>query len=143
MNAITVWDGVNPAEYTDEGNGVLDVLHREFHQFKQIFDGIGEGTITSNRYEVAFGSYNKTNTGEDDADKTIFSIGVGIDDENRENAIELRKNGDLYLWIEGEFMNVNKLLGQLAHETYYDTDDNTGVYDEPVSGGTEGGEVTP
>ena len=143
MNAITVWDGVNPAEYTNEGNGVLDVLHREFHQFKQIFDGIGEGTITSNRYEIAFGSYNKTNTGEDDADKTIFSIGVGIDDENRENAIELRKNGDLYLWIEGEFMNVNKLLGQLAHETYYDTDDNTGVYDEPVSGGTEGGEVTP
>lgn len=143
MNAITVWDGVNPSEYTDEGNGVLDVLHREFHQFKQIFDGIGEGTITSNRYEVAFGSYNKTNTGEDDADKTIFSIGVGIDDENRENAIELRKNGDLYLWIEGEFMNVNKLLGQLAHETYYDTDENSGVYDEPVSGGTESGEVAP
>jgi hypothetical protein len=28
------------------------------------------------------------------------------------------KNGDLYLWVEGEFMNVNKLLGQIAHEIY-------------------------
>lgn len=31
INAITSWDGSDPAQYTDEGNGVLDVLHREFH----------------------------------------------------------------------------------------------------------------
>ena len=31
------------------------------------------------------------------------------------------KNGDVYLWVEGDFMNINKLLGQLAHEVY-DTD---------------------
>lgn len=31
INTITSWDGSDPAQYTDEGNGVLDVLHREFH----------------------------------------------------------------------------------------------------------------
>lgn len=31
LNAITAWDGTNPDEYVNTGNGVLDVLHREFH----------------------------------------------------------------------------------------------------------------
>ena len=31
--AITDWRGENGEEYTDTGNGVLDVLHREFHDF--------------------------------------------------------------------------------------------------------------
>ena len=32
LNAITAWDGTDPDEYVNTGNGVLDVLHREFHQ---------------------------------------------------------------------------------------------------------------
>lgn len=120
VNAITVWDGTDPNDYDDTGNGVLDVLHREFHTLLQMFGGIGEGTITSNKYEIALGTYNTTNTGPNTEDKTAFSIGVGTDNDHRKNGLELRKNGDLYLWVEGEFMCVNKLLGQLAHETYYD-----------------------
>lgn len=31
INAITAWNGSDPAQYVNTGNGVLDVLHREFH----------------------------------------------------------------------------------------------------------------
>lgn len=33
--AITDWKGVNGEEYTDDGNGILDVLHRQFHDLKE------------------------------------------------------------------------------------------------------------
>lgn len=68
--------------------------------------------------EVAFGQYNISNTSEDASGRTLFSVGNGTDDANRSNAVELRENGDLYLWVEGDFMNVNKLLAQIAHEIY-------------------------
>lgn len=71
--------------------------------------------------EVAFGSYNISTESNDPAQKTLFSIGNGTDDTNRSNALEVKQNGDVYLWIEGEFMNINRLLAQIAHEVY-DTD---------------------
>lgn len=33
IHAITEWDGSDPNEYVDTGNGILDVLHREFHEY--------------------------------------------------------------------------------------------------------------
>lgn len=116
--AITDWKGVNGEEYTDDGNGILDVLHRQFHDLKESIGNLGEGVITSNDHEVAFGTYNTTSTGEDNADKTVFSIGVGTSEEDRKNALEVRKNGDLYLWVEGSFICVNNLLAMLTNETY-------------------------
>lgn len=251
VNAITAWDGTDPDEYDNTGNGVLDVLHREFHEFEQTAGSIKEirvegdnliivyytkdgeketvipigelidldnyynkqetdalladkldvsaytdisEQVTANTqniailsgavqdetdrassaetvldekidaeteravsaetelqnaisgassaldalinklgytdndtlvrngdHEVAFGQYNISNTSEDASGRTLFSIGNGTDDENRSNALEVKENGDVYLWIEGEFMNINKLLGQIAHEVY-DTD---------------------
>lgn len=116
--AITDWRGANGEEYTDEGNGILDVLHRQFHDLKESLGNLGEGVITSNDHEVAFGTYNQTHTGENNSEKTIFSVGVGTSDDDRQNAIELRKNGDLYLWIEGQFICINNLIAMLANETY-------------------------
>ena len=248
VNAITAWDGTDPSEYDNTGNGVLDVLHREFHEFEQTAGSIKEIRVEdgnliivyytkegekeavipvadlidlSNYYnkqetdalladkldvsaytdiseqvaantqniailsgavqdetdrassaetvldekidaeteraisaeteiqnaisgassaldalinklgytdnetlqrngehEVAFGQYNISNTSEDASGRTLFSIGNGTDDDNRSNALEVKENGDVYLWIEGEFMNINKLLGQIAHEVY-------------------------
>ena len=205
LNAITRWQGTNPEEYDDSGNGILDVLHREFHEYEKthgaitniefvdgnliityetpdgekqeiipiselivlddyykkeetdallaekldasaytdISDQVSANTenisildnaianlieklgysnndtlVTNNEHEVAFGEYNVSNTSEDASGQTIFSIGNGTSDGVRSNAVEVRKNGDLYLWIEGEFMNVNKLLAQIAHEIY-------------------------
>lgn len=72
----------------------------------------------TNTHEVAFGEYNESNTSEDPSGQTIFSIGIGTSDSDRKNALEVRKNGDVYMWIEGEYMQVNDLLGQIAHELY-------------------------
>ena len=75
-------------------------------------------------HEVAFGSYNISNTSEDASGRTVFSIGNGTDDANRSNAFEVRENGDVYMWIEGDYMQVNRLIAMLAHEVY-DDDDNS------------------
>ena len=213
VNAITAWEGTNPEEYDNSGNGVLDVLHREFHEFEAthgmikdikvvdgnlvityftedgeaesiipieqlvnlddyytkeetealineaisgitldnyytkeevdsaittvteqveenktniqtLFERLGytdnDTIVTTNEHEVAFGTYNESHSGETPEQQTAFSIGMGTDDENRKNAVEVMKNGDVYLWVEGDFLCINRLLGQLAHETYYD-----------------------
>ena len=74
--------------------------------------------VRNGEHEVAFGQYNISNTSDEPSGRTIFSVGIGTDDSNRSNAIEIRENGDVYMWVEGDFMNVNKLLGQIAHEVY-------------------------
>lgn len=75
-------------------------------------------------HEVAFGSYNISNSGDTPADRTIFSIGNGTADDARSNAFEVRENGDVYMWIENDYMQINRLLAMLAHEVY-DDDDNS------------------
>ena len=74
--------------------------------------------VINNPNEVAFGKYNVSNTSEDASGQTIFSIGNGKSDENRSNALEVRADGTVLMWVEGDFMAVNDLLGMLAHETY-------------------------
>jgi DNA repair exonuclease SbcCD ATPase subunit len=214
LHAITEWDGTDPAEYEDGGNGILDVLHREFHEYEKTHGSIksieyvdgnliityitpegekqeiipiselivlddyykkeetdalldgkldvsaytdiseqvsanteniailqeevsGKTDLTlfnalverlgytdndtlerNNEYEVAFGKYNISNTSDNPSRQTVFSVGMGTGDDDRRNALEVRNNGDVYMWIEGDYMNVNKLLAQIAHEVY-------------------------
>lgn len=119
INVITTYSGDTPEEYIDSGNGILDVLHREFHQLEEEIGVVINPTLErTNENEVAFGNYNISHSGETPAEQTAFSIGNGTSEEERSNAIEVRKNGDLYLWVEGEFMCINDLLAMLAHETY-------------------------
>lgn len=73
---------------------------------------------TNNEHDVAFGEYNLNNETTEPSGKTVFSVGIGTSDDDRKNAIEVRKDGEVYLWIEGEYMSINKLLGQIAHELY-------------------------
>ena len=77
-------------------------------------------------HEVAFGSYNISNTGEEASGRTIFSIGNGTADDARSNALEIRENGDVYMWIEGDYMQINRLLAMLAHEVYDDDNNSNG-----------------
>lgn len=121
VKALTEWDGDDRADYEDSGNGVVDVMHREIHDIKEAISAItiiGEGIQTSNPHEVGFGTYNVTHSGIDDSEKTSFTIGNGTSDFDRKNAFEIRRNGDIYMWIEGEYMKINNLLAMLAHETY-------------------------
>ena len=74
--------------------------------------------VRNNTNEVAFGTYNVSNTSEDASGRTIFSVGVGTSDADRKNALEVREDGSVYMWIEGDYMNVNRILAQISHEIY-------------------------
>lgn len=67
----------------------------------------GWGTSTTNYHEHAEGAYNKSNTGEEDSDKTIHSIGIGADKKACKNAVEVMANGDAYIIGIGGFDGTN------------------------------------
>ena len=58
-------------------------------------------TIANNEGEHASGKYNVSNT------DTQFSIGIGSSDNNRKNAFEVKKNGDIYIEGIGGFIGDN------------------------------------
>ena len=78
---------------------------------------------TTNEHEVAFGEWNVSNTSADASGQTVFSIGIGTSESDRKNAFEVRKDGSLWATVEGEYIDITKILGQLTHEVY-DTDTN-------------------
>lgn len=73
--------------------------------------GYGNYITTKDAYEFAVGKYNAPGSGvaETDASTSIlFSVGCGTSDDNRENAIEIRSNGDIML--KGETKPLSELL---------------------------------
>ena len=88
---------------------------------------VGTSTRTTNQGEMAAGYFNDSHQGTDGQSNpanTLFSVGNGVSDESRSNAFEVRENGDVYMWIENDYMQINRLLAMLAHEVY-DDDDNS------------------
>lgn len=73
---------------------------------------------TTNEHEVAFGEYNVSNTSVESSGQTVFSIGIGTSDSDRKNALEVMKDGSVYMWIEGGYVQINNLLAQLTNEVY-------------------------
>lgn len=75
--------------------------HAEGNKAKASGDGShaeGYYTEAKNSCEHASGMYNKSNN-KDENSQTIFSIGIGTSDTDRKNAIEVFKNGQVF--IEG------------------------------------------
>lgn len=72
----------------------------------------GVETVTSNIGEHACGILNVSNTGDDAADCTVFSVGIGKPSEYKRNGIEVRQNGDIYLWYNGEYVCLQEVLGR-------------------------------
>lgn len=60
----------------------------------------GEGTIALNSNEHAQGQYNVSNTGKLN---TIHSIGIGRDDAHRQNAVEVLKDGNVFVYGVGDY----------------------------------------
>lgn len=119
LSVITSWKPSYEGDtsYSDEGNGVLDVLHREFHNLKN-FIKISDTVEIKNDDEVALGVYNVSHTGDNDALKTIFSVGIGTSDADRKNAFEVRRNGDIYMLVDGQNYKLNDLLSKLIDRLY-------------------------
>ena len=119
LSVITSWKPSYEGDtsYSDEGNGVLDVLHREFHNLKN-FITISDTVEIKNDDEVALGVYNASHTGDNDSLKTIFSVGIGTSDADRKNAFEVRRNGDIYMLVDGQNYKLNDLLAKLIDRLY-------------------------
>lgn len=97
--------------------------------------GSGQGSVRTNNTlsarnenEVAIGAYNLslqsgetysdgTQTAATATSNTVFSVGIGDDSQHRKNALEVRDDGTVWMWVEDQFMNITDLLGQIAHET--------------------------
>lgn len=74
---------------------------------------LGTGLIVSNDYEIALGKYNNSN------EDTAFSFGIGTSESERKNAIEIKNDGNIYLWSEGKYVCLNEIIGRVdVGETY-------------------------
>ena len=102
----------------------------------------GYNTTTSNDSEHAEGKYNVSNTGETNDEKTIHSIGIGTDVENRKNAVEVMQNGDVYIKGVGDYdgdnlktdeTNPSKTVQAVINDINNDiTDINNGIVWEKI-----------
>ncbi len=94
-----------------EGNGTTalgDHSHAE-----------GRYTRTSNEYEHAQGSYNMSHsydTSFGNSGNTLNSIGVGVSDASRSNAIEVMQNGDVYVKGVGSYDGSNYVNASTLQE---------------------------
>lgn len=84
----------------------------------------GQNTQATNSGEVAMGVYNKSTNSTDTSEQTSFSFGIGTSDTNRINALEIKKNGDVYigdklLSVE-DFMTVEDLATVATSGNYND-----------------------
>lgn len=95
----------------------------------------GQGTIATNPAEHAQGSYNKSNA------NTIHSIGMGVDNDNRKNIVEVMNNGDIYIYGVGGYDGTNPSnstpLNQLVGQGYQ----YAGLATTSTSPGTPEGKV--
>ena len=87
----------------------------------------GQNTQATNSGEVAMGVYNKSTTSTDASEQTSFSFGIGTSDTNRKNALEIKKNGDVYigdklLSVE-DFMTAEDLADVATSGSYNDLSD--------------------
>lgn len=85
----------------------------------------GFGTIAFNEAEHACGKYNSSSTGVNASDRTIFSVGNGAPPlpnnvNQRSNAIEVRENGDVYIWLNGTYVCLQEVLNNIGN-TYATT----------------------
>lgn len=67
-------------------------------------------TITTNEDEIALGKYNKSD------EDTILSVGVGSSNEDRKNAIEIKKDGMIYIITDLKTNSVTSLQNTLAQK---------------------------
>lgn len=57
----------------------------------------GFKTIAYNTFEHASGHYNVSVSGATNAQKTLFTVGNGTNEDSRHNALQIMQNGDIYL----------------------------------------------
>ena len=90
----------------------------------------GYGLEISNSAEITVGSYNvsKALTGDD---RYVFTVGAGTKDE-RKNALEVRRNGKVYIQDIGGFNGHNSDTAKTLQQVISDLQNNTSSTTQPV-----------
>ena len=90
----------------------------------------GYGLQISNNAEITVGTYNvsKALTGDD---RYIFSVGAGTKDE-RKNALEVRRNGKVYIQDIGGFNGHNSDTAKTLQQVISEIQNNTSSTTQPV-----------
>jgi hypothetical protein len=113
----------NPDDYytKDEidliNSGITDAI--DDLKYKLGYENDNDTLVKSNEHEVALGEWNISYNDGNPSGQTILSVGIGTAEE-RKNVFELRKDGSIWATVEGEYMDITKILGQLVHEVYDD-----------------------
>ena len=99
-------EGYNTTAYSNythaEGNQtVAGDNSAEYPIYGQYSHTEGLFTRTKNNYEHAEGQYNNSTRSSNTSLQTMFSIGCGTADNARYNAIEVKRNGDIYYKLDG------------------------------------------
>ena len=92
----------------------------------------GYGLEVSNSTEITVGSYNvsKALTGDDGY---VFTVGAGTKDE-RKNALEVRRNGKVYIQDIGGFNGHNSDVAKTLQQVISEIQNNTSSTTQPVVG---------
>lgn len=90
----------------------------------------GYGLNVFNNSEITVGSYNvsKALTGDD---RYVFTVGAGTKDE-RKNALEIRRNGKVYIQDIGGFNGHNSDTAKTLQQVISDLQNNTSSTTQPV-----------
>ena len=78
-------------------------LNTEIESFADCSHVEGQSTIAKNLGEHAEGTYNVSNIGSSTSNKTRHSVGIGTNNTNRKNALEIMQNGDVYIVGVGNY----------------------------------------
>ena len=76
-------------------------------------------TRTNNEAEHAEGAYNVSHTGDASTKQSLSTIGIGVQDSNdrkRKNAVEVMKNGDMYVYGVGNYDGSNYINASTLQE---------------------------
>lgn len=104
----------NYVEITDRNQIAPNDTLTVKHDYETAF---GKDNVSISQGEIFYTKGDRSETAMSQSN-TVFSVGTGSGDDKK-NAFEVRDNGEVWMWVEGEYMNITDLLGQLAHEDDY------------------------
>lgn len=108
---------------TELSNKIDDAISGASKDLEELEEKLGykdnDTLVKNNDFEVAFNKWNTSSAEEDEpSGQTAFSVGIGTSEGDRKNGLEVRNDGSVYMWVEGEFIKINDLLAMLANEVY-------------------------
>lgn len=103
-------------------NNFLKRLLERLYNWMPFYHGAGNNSIiqsntgceSKNENEISLGQYNKSTESNNTNEATIFSIGIGTGDDDRKNAFEIKKSGDIIYSNGEESKNLQEVLNDLS-----------------------------